>query len=105
MNDSKIEAGERCWFYRDGLISFVDVTAVRDVCVGEPIEFRMYDVRTVVSGHDYPSVNRIRLFRCPAERQQLMDVLGYDARRAQEYRRELAAQEPDFVPDPDKDEV
>ena len=103
--ESKIEVGERCWHYFDGCFSFVDVTKAADFCVGQDIEFRMYEVKSCVSGHLNTSAHRSNLFRCPSERPKLIARLKSNLRQTEYFLGELRAQEDDYVPDPEKDDV
>jgi len=103
----KLNIGDRCWFYRNALVHFVDIVAIKSYCVGEPIEFHMYDVKRVV-GRDVvdQGVHRSMLFRCPIQRPELITELDSDRDRLERYVADLEFAEREVtMPDPDKDDV
>ena len=104
--------GDFVWYLQDGLISFANVIEARshwwhmdaDQKTAPPW-FVLYKIRKCVSGTVIDTAHRSDLYLVASEREHLIRDLEELEDRARRYREELEGREPDYVPDPDKDDV
>lgn len=101
----ELNVGDRCWFLDGSLVSFVDVKVKHRYLEGEKGEFCLYTLTKVIGGYEREYVHRSQLFKCPEQRDKLLDELRKDIRRLREYYDELSRRDEDYVPDPDKDDI
>jgi hypothetical protein len=85
----KFNVGDPVWYFAGHLVHEATITDVRRVCEGEPIEFVMYSVKTVI--RDVEQVHPSEVFARPAERKLLaekieeaIDLLQYAMREIED---------------------
>ena len=109
-----LEVGDLVWWLHDSLISFAYITEVRpcwremDHPPDEEPWFTMYAIRkhhTHVGDGIVKSVHRSELYKVSTERDHLIEELESTEDRVRRYREELEDREPDYIPDPEKDDV